>query len=85
LRSLFLFVLLGALVVFPVALTPSDALDREARQALNFKLYSIDEQGRPRDLFESNDLGGRQEDVPADAIHNYVDALRAFPEWGSAN
>jgi hypothetical protein len=47
-------------------------------------LYSIDEQGRPRDLFKSPDLGGWQEDAHTDVIHNFADALRAFPEWGGA-
>ena len=55
----------------------------EARQALNFTLYSIDEHGRPRDLAQSQQPGGWQEDAHTDVIHNYVDALNAFPEWGS--
>jgi hypothetical protein len=46
--------------------------------------HSIDEQGRPRDLFKSPDPGGWQEDAHTDVIHNYADALRAFPEWRSA-
>jgi hypothetical protein len=47
-------------------------------------LYVVDEQGRPRDLFKSADLGGWQEDAHTDVIRNYVDALRAFPEWATA-
>jgi hypothetical protein len=58
-------------------------LASEARQALNFTLYSIDEKGRPRDLFKNPGLGGWREDAHTDVIHNYVDALRAFPEWGN--
>jgi hypothetical protein len=61
----------------------SDSLAREARQALNFTEYSIDEQGRPRDLYKSSSLGGWQEDAHTDVIHNYVDALRVYPEWGA--
>ena len=59
----------------------SSTLADEARQALNFTLYSIDEQGRPRDLSKSPVPGGWQEDAHTDVIHNYVDAMRAFPEW----
>ena len=55
-----------------------------ARQALNFTLYSIDSQGRPRDLHKSALPGGWQEDAHTDVIHNYVDALQAFPQWGAA-
>jgi hypothetical protein len=64
--------------------TGSTASADEARQALNFTLYSIDEQGRPRDLFKNPVPGGWQEDAHTDVIHNYVDALRAFPDWGEA-
>jgi hypothetical protein len=74
----------GAVLAFYAKATGSEALASEARQALNFTLYSIDEQGRPRDLFKNPNLGGWQEDAHTDVIHNYVDALRAFPEWGSA-
>jgi hypothetical protein len=60
----------------------SSTLAAEARQALDFTLYSIDEQGRPRDLFKNPVPGGWQEDAHTDVIHNYVDALHVFPEWG---
>jgi hypothetical protein len=59
------------------------AFAAEARQALNFTLYSIDAAGRPRDLPQSGQPGGWQEDAHTDVIHNYVDALNAFPRWGS--
>jgi hypothetical protein len=62
----------------------SEALAAEARQALNFTLYAIDELGRPRDLCTSNAPGGWQEDAHTDVIHNYVDTLCVFPEWGEA-
>jgi hypothetical protein len=62
----------------------SSDLASEARQALNFTLYSIDGLGRPRDLHKSAEPGGWQEDAHTDVMHNYVDALRAFPLWGSA-
>ena len=72
----------GAVVALHAKLTGSDALAREARQALNFTLYSIDAQGRPRDLTRHSAPGGWQEDAHTDVIHNYVDALRIFPSWG---
>jgi hypothetical protein len=75
----------GAVLALYAKATGSGALAREAHEALNFTLYAIDDQGRPRDLFKSPDLGGWQEDAHTDVIHNYVDALRAFPEWGGAN
>jgi hypothetical protein len=75
----------GAVLALYAKATDSEALASEARQALNFTLYSVDEQGRPRDLFKNPGLGGWQEDAHTDVIHNYADALRAFPEWGGAN
>ena len=53
----------------------------EAKGALDLTLYSIDERGRPRDLHHNPEPGGWQEDAHTDVIHNYVAALRAFPEW----
>ncbi len=56
-------------------------LASEARQALNFTLYCVDDQGRPRDLFSNPAPGGWQEDAHTDVIHNIVDAIEAFPQW----
>jgi hypothetical protein len=56
-------------------------LAAEACQALNFTLYSIDERGRPRDVFNNPAPGGWQEDCHTDVIHNFVDAISAYPEW----
>jgi hypothetical protein len=72
----------GAVLALYAKATGSAALADEARQALNFTLYSIDELGRPRDLSKNPHPGGWQEDAHTDVIHNYVDALAAFPEWG---
>ncbi len=71
----------AVLALFARALGSSTLAD-EARQALNFTLYAIDDEGRPRDLCKRETPGGWQEDAHTDVIHNYVDALRAFPEWG---
>jgi hypothetical protein len=73
----------GAVLALYAKAAANDTLAREARQALNFTEYSIDEQGRPRDLFKSAALGGWQEDAHTDVIHNYVDALSAYPDWGN--
>jgi hypothetical protein len=72
----------GAVLALHARAAGSPALADEARQALDFTLYSVDELGRPRDLFKNPAPGGWQEDAHTDVIHNYVDALRAFPEWG---
>jgi hypothetical protein len=74
----------GAVLAQYAKATGSVPLAAEARQALDFTLYSIDELGRPRDLSVNPVPGGWQEDAHTDVIHNYVDALRAFPEWGEA-
>ena len=74
----------GAVLALYAKAVGSRALADEARQALNFTLYAIDEQGRPRDLVRSSAPGGWQEDAHTDVVHNYVDAMRAFPEWGEA-
>jgi len=74
----------GAVLALYAKAVDSKVLASEARQALNFTLYSIDEQGRPRDLPQSLNPGGWQEDAHTDVIHNYVDALGAFPHWDNA-
>jgi hypothetical protein len=74
----------GAVLALYAKATGSAPLAAEARQALDFTLYSVDELGRPRDLSVNPVPGGWQEDAHTDVIHNYVDALRAFPEWGEA-
>jgi hypothetical protein len=72
----------GAVLALFAHAVGSEALAVDARQALNFTLYSIDELGRPRDLGKNAAAGGWQEDAHTDVIHNYVDALRVFPDWG---
>jgi hypothetical protein len=72
----------GAVLAMYAKAVGSAALAAEAREALTFALYSIDEQGRPRDLFLKADPGGWQEDAHTDVVHNVIDALRENPEWG---
>jgi hypothetical protein len=74
----------GAVLALYAHAIGSSTLADESRLALNFTLYSIDEHGRPRDLLKNPVPGGWQEDAHTDVIHNYVDALRAFPEWADA-
>ena len=73
----------GAVLALLARATGSVRLAAEAREALNFTLYSVDEQGRPRDVHTNPHAGGWQEDAHTDVLHNYVDALRAYPEWGA--
>ena len=75
----------GAVLALYAKASDSASLASQARQVLNFVLYNIDDQGRPRDLFKSTSPGGWQEDAHTDVIHNYVDALQAFPEWAGGN
>lgn len=72
----------GAVLALYAKATQSASLAQEAREALNFTEYAIDEHGRPRDLFKNSVPGGWQEDAHTDVIHNFVDALTAYPEWG---
>lgn len=73
----------GAVLAMYARVMRSASLAQEAREALNFTEYAIDQQGRPRDLFKSSALGGWQEDDHTDVIHNFVDALTAYPAWGN--
>ncbi|HLO67817.1 MAG TPA: hypothetical protein VK188_12405 [Holophaga sp.] len=72
----------GAVLALYAKASGSEALAREAREALTFALYAVDGQGRPRDLPSSAVPGGWQEDAHTDVIHNLVDALGAYPAWG---
>jgi hypothetical protein len=75
----------GAVLAMYAKPMESANLAREARQVLDFTLYSTDEQGRPRDLFSNQQPGGWQEDAHTDVIHNFVDALSAFPQWAESD
>ncbi len=67
----------GAVLAMYAAAADSSEMADEARRTLNFTLYSIDAEGRPRDVHTNPAAGGWQEDAHTDVIHNYVDALRA--------
>ncbi|NUN94824.1 MAG: hypothetical protein HUU16_01510 [Candidatus Omnitrophica bacterium] len=55
-----------------------------AREAMNYCLYAVDEDGCPGQLASERKRGGWQEDAHTDKIHNLLDALSAYPEWGNA-
>jgi hypothetical protein len=73
----------GAVLAMYGAATGSREYELLAHEALNFTLYAIDNDGCPRDgTFHGPGRGGWQEDAHTDKLHNYVDALRAYPQWG---
>jgi hypothetical protein len=74
----------GAVLALYAKATQSEALADEAWRALNFTLYNIDDDGRPRDLYKHPAAGGWQEDAHTDVLHNFLDALQAYPSWAHA-
>jgi len=71
----------GTLALYTKA-TGSNEYKGLAYQALTLALYGVSDNGAPRDGLWKAGPGGWQEDAHTDKIHNYVDALIAFPEWG---
>lgn len=52
-----------------------------AREALNYALYATDDDGCPGDGAWRTFRGGWMEDAHTDKLHNYLDAITAFPAW----
>jgi hypothetical protein len=71
----------GAVLAMYSAATGSDEFKGLAYQALTYGLYATNDDGCPRENALSAGRGGWQEDAHTDKIHNYMDALAAFPEW----
>jgi hypothetical protein len=71
----------GTLAVYSAA-TGSPEFKFTAWQALTIGMYAVEEDGCPRAAFTGGNRGGWQEDAHTDRIHNLMDALNAFPEWG---
>jgi hypothetical protein len=71
----------GAVLAMFSAITGSEEYKGLAWQALNYGLYAINNDGCPRDNSLRPGRGGWQEDAHTDKIHNYLDAMAAFPEW----
>jgi len=70
----------GVLAMYSAA-TGSMEYKALAFQALNYALYTINDDGCPHDQTWRPGRGGWQEDAHTDRIHNYMDAIAAFPEW----
>ncbi len=73
----------GAVLAMYSAATGSPEYKGLAYQNLNYVLYAINDDGCPRENALRPGRGGWQEDAHTDKIHNYMDALTAFPEWGN--
>ena len=73
----------GSVLAMYSAATGSDEYKLTAYEALNFCLYSIRKDGCSGEGYWSTEGGGWQEDCHMDVIHNYIDAIEAFPVWAS--
>ena len=72
----------GAVLAVYSKATGSNEFKGLAWQVLNYALYSIDDDGCPSEaVWKGKRRGGWQEDAHTDKIHNFVDAMTAFPEW----
>ena len=73
----------GAVLAMFMRATGSPEYKLLARQTLTWALYGINDDGCPYDgVWKGSGRGGWQEDAHTDKLHNYLDALAAFPEWG---
>ncbi len=73
----------GAVLAMYTKATGSPEYKGLARATLNWALYAINDDGCPYDgIWKGAGRGGWQEDAHTDKLHNYIDALNAFPEWG---
>lgn len=73
----------GAVLAMYSAATGDGEYKALANQALNFVLYAVNDDGCPRENAVRPGRGGWQEDAHTDKIHNFVDAMTAFPEWAN--
>jgi len=71
----------GAVLAMYTVATGSDEYKALAWQALDFALYATNDDGCPCEQATYPCRGGWQEDAHTDKIHNFVDAMRAMPEW----
>jgi hypothetical protein len=71
----------GAVLAMYCAATGFQEYKALAYQALTFVMYAIDDDGVPGDGSFYMGRGGWQEDAHTDVVHNFMDALAAFPEW----
>jgi len=71
----------GAVLAMYSKATGSNEYKAVARQALNYCLYAVNDDGCPSDLATRKGRGGWQEDAHTDKLHNILDAIAAFPDW----
>ena len=72
----------GAVLAVYCQATGSREFKGTAWQVMNYALYSIDDDGCPSEaVWKGKRRGGWQEDAHTDKLHNFVDAMNAFPEW----
>lgn len=71
----------GAVLAMYSKATGSNEFKAVARQALNYCLYAVNDDGCPSDQAMNGGRGGWQEDAHTDKLHNILDAMAAFPEW----
>jgi hypothetical protein len=71
----------GAVLAMYGSATDSDEYKGLAWQALTFAMYAINEDGCPGEQASYPGRGGWQEDAHTDVVHNFMDALKAVPEW----
>ena len=72
----------GAVLAMYSAAIGDDEFKGIAWQALNYGLYATFDDGRVSESTQHFQYGVWQEDCHTDKIHNYMDAIAAFPEWG---
>jgi len=72
----------GAVLALYTKATGSNEYRGLAFQVLNYALYATDDDGCPSEaVWKGKRRGGWQEDAHTDRLHNYMDAMNAFPEW----
>jgi len=72
----------GAVLAMYSKATGLDEYKAPAYQALNFGLYATFDDGSVSETTIHFQKGVWQEDCHTDKIHNYMDAITAFPDWG---
>ena len=72
----------GAALAVYCRATGSPEFKGLAWQALNYSLYATDDDGCPSEaVWKGRRRGGWQEDAHTDRLHNFLDAIQAFPDW----
>ena len=72
----------GAVLAMYSKATGTDEYKGTAYQVLNYGLYAIFDDGSVSERSDRLQKGVWQEDCHTDKIHNYMDAVSAYPEWG---